>query len=214
MVEAGAWPPKTALMALVDKRPSARAGGRARHDRRTDAELSVVFSDDAAYPHAERRLARQGQADQRAVLPGLSGEPGGRAAADAGRHRAGRRDGVRARRRWKASRSSTILRHLVVHGLLHLLGYDHEDDAQAERDGGAGACGAWRGLPFPIPTRNRNGNQPDDDERHPRDQPPQPEPSGAQAEQTEEGPSRVRGERRPGRHRTGAGRAARPSSSG
>ena len=25
------------------------------------------------------------------------------------------------------------LRHLVIHGVLHLMGYDHQDDAQAER---------------------------------------------------------------------------------
>ena len=39
---------------------------------------------------------------------------------------------LQARRNWKTSRSSTISRHLVIHGLLHLLGHDHEDEAEAE----------------------------------------------------------------------------------
>ena len=38
----------------------------------------------------------------------------------------------RAKRRPRASRSPHHLAHLAVHGFLHLLGYDHELEAQAE----------------------------------------------------------------------------------
>ena len=47
--------------------------------------------------------------------------------------------------------------HLVIHGLLHLLGHDHEDRRRGRGDGGARAAQRLRGLPFPIPTRNRQG---------------------------------------------------------
>ena len=70
-------------------------------------ELSIVFSDDAHIRALNAELARQGQADQRAVFPGFSACTGGRC----------RRCWAiscwppkrsRARRELKASRSSTI----------------------------------------------------------------------------------------------------------
>ena len=38
----------------------------------------------------------------------------------------------RPRRRPRASRSLDHITHLIVHGVLHLIGYDHETDAEAE----------------------------------------------------------------------------------
>ena len=63
-------------------------------------------------------------------------------------------------RRWRARRGlegkplDDHLTHLIVHGLLHLFGYDHETDAEAE-EMEALERRILAGLPFPIPTRNR-----------------------------------------------------------
>ena len=48
----------------------------------------------------------------------------------AGRHRARLRDRSSARPRTSARRSPTTIAHLVVHGFLHLIGYDHETDGR------------------------------------------------------------------------------------
>ncbi|MET1028862.1 MAG: rRNA maturation RNase YbeY [Dongiaceae bacterium] len=40
---------------------------------------------------------------------------------------------VRQEARQQRKRMADHVSHLVVHGVLHLLGYDHEDDAEAER---------------------------------------------------------------------------------
>ena len=43
------------------------------------------------------------------------------------------------------------LTHLVVHGFLHLFGYDHETDDEAEDMEGARDAQHWRGLAIPDP---------------------------------------------------------------
>ena len=54
----------------------------------------------------------------------------------------------RARRRAEGKPFGHHLAHLAVHGFLHLLGYDHENDREARRDGTArardpgAACGS------------------------------------------------------------------------
>ena len=44
------------------------------------------------------------------------------------------------------------LSHLAVHGFLHLIGYDHENDADAEEWNGWNGR-SWRSSAFPIPMR-------------------------------------------------------------
>ena len=66
----------------------------------------------------------------------------------------------RARRRSSASRWPTISRHLVVHGVLHLLGFDHESDARGRDHGSArdrdtrAAGGAGRRIATPCERAN------------------------------------------------------------
>ena len=45
--------------------------------------------------------------------------------------------------------------HMVVHGTLHLLGYDHEDEAQAAANGGAGGADPRAVWAMPILTGGR-----------------------------------------------------------
>ena len=95
----------------------------------------MLFADDARRARAQRGLARHRQADQRAFLRQRRARPSRQArAARRYRHR------LRNRAREAKPRSGKTfvdhLTHLIVHGFLHLLGFDHEIDADAERDGG------------------------------------------------------------------------------
>ena len=52
------------------------------------------------------------------------------------------------------------LSHLAVHGFLHLIGYDHENDADAEAMEALEAeILAELGIPDPYPDRDRHGNR-------------------------------------------------------
>ena len=97
------------------------------------------------------RFPRPGQADQRAVFPPAGSVAGGaRRSRAAGRRGDCLRDHVCARRRRRASRSGP-LRHLVVHGVLHLLGHDHGDPPPPRRmEGWKPASSPRSGSPIPT----------------------------------------------------------------
>ena len=112
-------------------------------------------------------MARQGQADKRAVFSGVSGRDRRKNPADARRYRAGLRDG--------SARSGTGRQ---AAGAPYCASRDPRRSASSRpRPRGRWATRRrWRrssgqrlrDLPFPIPTRNRNGNRPDDDDRYSR----------------------------------------------
>ena len=93
-------------------------------------EVSIVLTDDAAVQQAQPRLARHRQADQCAVVSGRQADVQGpppllgdmiiayetlaREAAE------------------EAKPFLHHLAHLAVHGFLHLLGYDHQTDSEAD----------------------------------------------------------------------------------
>ena len=130
IVEAGDWPPETALVALAQAAVGAVAvelgltGG--------PSELSLVFTDDARMrvlnvgwrgkdkPTNVLSFPASPALAPGAALPPLLGDivlaaetVFGEAALD-------------------GKSVEHHLSHLIVHGLLHLLGYDHETDGQAE----------------------------------------------------------------------------------
>ena len=49
-------------------------------------------------------------------------------------------------------------RHLVVHGFLHLLGFDHIDADAGRSDGGDRDAALWRGSASPTPMPSANSN--------------------------------------------------------
>ena len=82
-------------------------------------------------PAPRPRLSRQGQAHQRAVVSGLGRGTGAIRRARRPRHlRPGGRD---ARPANSARPLAAHWAHMVVHGTLHLLGYDHEQPRAARR---------------------------------------------------------------------------------
>jgi len=131
LVEAGAWPQKRTLRSLVQRAASA-ALHEAGVTTEAGSELSIVFSDDA---HIRRLNAGwRGKDKPTNVLsfPAFPMKPGEKLPPILG-------DIVLAAEtvsREAAAEGKPLVHHishLVVHGVLHLLGHDHEDDAEAER---------------------------------------------------------------------------------
>jgi probable rRNA maturation factor len=112
-VEAGKWPSKAKLTALAT-RSLAAALARAKPKLAAGPELSLLFTDDAHVRVLNRQYRRKDKATNVLSFP----TP-------------------------KAARAKAFgpqlgdivladhLAHLIVHGFLHLLGHDHEDDREA-----------------------------------------------------------------------------------
>jgi probable rRNA maturation factor len=129
-VEAGDWPDESALAALVDQAVSATFAelGAARSGR---SELGIVFTDDA---HVRKLNAGwRGKDKPTNVLSFPAFPPSGSGALPPMLG-----DVVLAAE--TVAREAALegkplenhITHLVIHGLLHLLGHDHETDAEAE----------------------------------------------------------------------------------
>ena len=130
IVEAGAWPPKRALKSLVGKavcaaldEVGADGGG---------SELGVVFSDDAHIRTLNAGWRAKDKPTNVLSFPAFPVKPGEKLPPMLG-------DIVLAAE--TVAREAELegkpldhhITHLVVHGVLHLLGHDHEDEAEAER---------------------------------------------------------------------------------
>jgi probable rRNA maturation factor len=129
-VEAGDWPKKPALRSLVKKAVDAallEAGAEAG----AGAELSVVFSDDAHIRTLNAGWRGKDKSTNVLSFPAFPVKPGEKLPPMLG-------DIVLAA--GTVAREAELegkpldhhISHLVIHGLLHLLGHDHEDDREAE----------------------------------------------------------------------------------
>lgn len=128
IVEAGDWPPEGELAALADEAVAA-ALRQACPLLASGAELAVVFTDDAHIETLNRQY--RDKAAPTNVLSFPAGPP------VAGRHGPLLGDVILARETVAAEADERAvpladhLTHLIVHGFLHLLGYDHETDREA-----------------------------------------------------------------------------------
>ncbi|WP_421914598.1 rRNA maturation RNase YbeY [Mesorhizobium sp.] len=128
MLEAGSWPDEARLALLVDR---AVVAAFAETGTTGVSELSVVFSDDAHVRTLNAGWRGKDKPTNVLSFPAFSLAKGGRLPPMLG-------DIVLAAE--TVAREAALedkplenhITHLVVHGLLHLLGYDHETDAEAE----------------------------------------------------------------------------------
>jgi probable rRNA maturation factor len=129
VVDADGWPPEEELTGLVE---AAVAAAAARADIAAGpAEVVVAFADDARVRTLNRDFRGKDSATNVLSFPapaGVSG-PGPRSLGDV----VLARETVAAEAAAEGRPVENHIRHLVVHGFLHLLGYDHETDAEAER---------------------------------------------------------------------------------
>ncbi|QKV19545.1 rRNA maturation RNase YbeY [Oricola thermophila] len=147
-VEAGDWPGADELEALVREVVDAAAARLGLSG--ADTELSVLFTDDAAI----RRLNAEWRGKDRPTnvlsFPAFDLAPG-----DAPGPMLGdiviASQTVAREAELEGKSFDDHLRHLVVHGFLHLLGYDHENDTEAgEMEGAERAILADIGVPDPY----------------------------------------------------------------
>jgi len=129
-VEAGDWPSEPALQAIVIE-----ATGAALDElglASAQSELSLVFTDDAHIKTLNAEWRGKDKATNVLSFPAFPAFPKGKLPPMLG-------DVVLA---YETVLSESVLEHktfehhlchLVVHGFLHLLGYDHETKAEAER---------------------------------------------------------------------------------
>lgn len=130
-IEAGDWPPERVLLRLA-----ATALGAAVEELdlpvADGTEISMVFADDANIRALNREWRQKDKATNVLSFPAMPVRPGVALppvlgdivlAAETIRREAGLED--------KPFEHHLI--HLMVHGFLHILGYDHETDAEAEK---------------------------------------------------------------------------------
>ncbi|MEO5324873.1 rRNA maturation RNase YbeY [Mesorhizobium sp. CC13] len=130
MVEAGAWAGEDELRALVERAvPAALAEAGA--DMAQGVELSLVFTDDESIRRLNAEWRGKDKPTNVLSFPAFPIAPGDPLPPMLG-------DIVLASEtvaREAAEEDKPLenhITHLIVHGLLHLLGYDHETDEEAE----------------------------------------------------------------------------------
>lgn len=127
-VDAGAWPSEAVLFGLVER---AAVAAFAELRLTGASELSVVFTDDAAIQALNAEWRGKDKPTNVLSFPAFPPAKGGLLPPMLG-------DIVLAAEtvaREALAEKKPIehhISHLVIHGLLHLLGYDHEADEEAE----------------------------------------------------------------------------------
>jgi probable rRNA maturation factor len=128
LVEAGEWPSKARLKRIAEKVLGA-ASAELKLDLPEGAELSLLFTDDAHIKSLNRKFRGKNKPTNVLSFPGAPAANGGigpilgdivLAAETVSREAEGEGLTLEAH-----------LTHLILHGFLHILGYDHEDDGEA-----------------------------------------------------------------------------------
>jgi probable rRNA maturation factor len=128
LVEAGVWPSRSKLRSLAE-RAIAAAADRACPDLEPGAEISLLFTDDAHMRILNHRYRRKDRPTNVLSLPaappvvGRLGPMLGDVVLAA--------ETVREEATAQGLAFDDHVTHLITHGFLHLLGYDHEDESQA-----------------------------------------------------------------------------------
>lgn len=128
LVEAGDWPAEDTLHALVT-RAIGEAIAAAKPPLMPAAELSLVFTDDAHVRELNRRYRKKDTATNVLSFPAARTSP-----KSFGPLLGDLVFAAETIARESAAEGLSLdhhLTHLVIHGFLHLLGYDHENEAEA-----------------------------------------------------------------------------------
>ncbi|WP_198419916.1 rRNA maturation RNase YbeY [Pseudaminobacter salicylatoxidans] len=130
MVEAGKWPAEAHLEALAHdsvRAVLAETGASATNG----TELSLVFSDDAHIQVLNAEWRGKDKPTNVLSFPAFPTEPGAPLPPMMGDIILAA-ETVEREAALEEKPLDNHITHLVIHGLLHLMGYDHETDAEAE----------------------------------------------------------------------------------
>ncbi len=135
-VEEGDWPSEEILQSLAERVLGEAADYLKKHEKqpfpKMATELSLVFTDDASIREINAEWRSQDKATNVLSFPAFPLEPGGKPGPMLGdiiiaRETVGR-EAVDLEKSF-----DDHLTHLMVHGFLHLFGYDHMNNSEAER---------------------------------------------------------------------------------
>jgi len=129
-VEAGDWPDETALTALVEQAVAA-AFAELGPARPGSSELGVVFTDDARIRDLNAGWRGKDKATNVLSFPAFPETKSGPLPPLLGDIVLAA-ETVAGEAALEGKPLENHISHLVVHGLLHLLGYDHETEAEAD----------------------------------------------------------------------------------
>ena len=130
MVEAGGWADEAVLRALVERAVPA-AFAEAEIEGGEGVELSLVFTDDEAIQKLNAEWRDKDKPTNVLSFPAFPVEPGDPLPPMLGDIVLAYETVVREAELEQKPLENHIT-HLIIHGLLHLLGYDHETDEEAE----------------------------------------------------------------------------------
>ena len=129
-VEAGGWAGEDALRALAERAVGA-VFAETGQDVPTAAELSLLFTDDAHIRALNRDWRARDKPTNVLSFPAFPVRPGDAVPPMLG-DIALAFETVAAEAALEGKPFDHHLTHLIVHGLFHLLGHDHEDEEEAE----------------------------------------------------------------------------------
>jgi probable rRNA maturation factor len=134
-VEEGGWPSEETLQALAERVLGSAAAYLTQQERqpfpKTATELSLVFTDDASIRQINAEWRGQDKATNVLSFPAFPLAPGGVPGPMLGDIMVARETVEREAVELDKS-FDDHLTHLMVHGFLHLFGYDHMNDDEAE----------------------------------------------------------------------------------
>ncbi len=135
-VEEGDWPSEEELQSLAERVLGEAAAYLKKHEKqpfpRTATELSLVFTDDASIREINAEWRSRDKATNVLSFPAFPLEPGGKPGPMLGDIIIARETVEREAVEFEKS-FDDHLTHLMVHGFLHLFGYDHMNNSEAER---------------------------------------------------------------------------------
>ena len=135
-VEEGDWPSEAQLQPLAESVLGKAAAYLKKHEKqpfpKMATELSLVFTDDASMREINAEWRSQDKATNVLSFPAFPLEPGGKPGPMLGDIIIARETVEREAVDLEKS-FDDHLTHLMVHGFLHLFGYDHMNNSEAER---------------------------------------------------------------------------------
>ncbi|MCT6887342.1 rRNA maturation RNase YbeY [Bartonella apis] len=129
-INADGWQSEHSLRMLVDRVLEATLHGLEFDD--VDSELSLVFTDDANIRTINAKWRHIDKATNVLSFPAFPIQPGQRPGPILGDIVIAR-ETVQREAQEENKSFDDHLSHLIVHGLLHLTGYDHQNDDEAEQ---------------------------------------------------------------------------------